>query len=290
MRVIDSHVHLYPAELNRDPVAWAMSHREEKWAGLCLRQRKNGTAVQGFPSVETLLHEMDRAGVERALLLGWYWANADTCELQNRFYAECVRRHPDRLSAFATLQPFAGRETTLAEIRRSVDDGLIGLGELSPHSQGYGVDSQVFQEVLLLAAELNLPVNLHVTDPNTREYAGRVETPLEDFVSIAAAYPQVKFILAHWGGLLALRDFASARLPNVFYDTAASPLVYDNSVWQRVLAVVAPEQVLFGSDYPLNLYPKLENKPEMGRLIAEASVAGVSASVMSGNVAALLRL
>ena len=78
MRVIDSHVHLYPAELNCAPVAWAESHGEMQWAGLCLRRRKNGLAVQGFPSVEELLQEMDRAGVERVVLLGWYWANAAT--------------------------------------------------------------------------------------------------------------------------------------------------------------------------------------------------------------------
>ena len=290
MRVIDSHVHLYPAELNCAPVAWAESHGEMQWAGLCLRRRKNGLAVQGFPSVEELLQEMDRAGVERVVLLGWYWANAATCGLQNRFYGDCVRRHPDRLSAFATLQPLAGRQETLAELRRAHSDGLIGLGELSPHSQGYAVDHDVFQEVLQLAAELRLPVNLHATDPNSREYPGRVATPLDDFVSLAQAFPQVNFILAHWGGLLPLRDPAVASSSNIFYDTAASPLVYDDSVWQRVLAVVPPEQVLFGSDYPLNLYPKLGHEPEMKRFIAEATAGGAASEVMSGNAVKVLRL
>jgi predicted TIM-barrel fold metal-dependent hydrolase len=228
--------------------------------------------------------------VERAVLLGWYWANAETCELHNRFYAECVRRHPDRLSAFATVQPAVGGERALLELRRSYDEGLVGIGELSPHSQGYGIESAAFQDVLVLAAELSLPVNVHVTDPNSRDYPGRVETPMEDFISIAAAYPQVKFIFAHWGGLLPLRDAATAQLPNVFYDTAASPLIYDDSVWSRILSVVPSSQVLFGSDYPLNLYPKLENAPTMRRLIAEAIAAKVPPEVLRGNIAALLRL
>jgi uncharacterized protein len=290
MRVIDSHVHIYPAEVNRDPAGWAMSHREQNWAGLSLRQRKNGTSVQAFPSVDELLQEMDRASVERVVLLGWYWANAETCELHNRFYAQCVRRHPDRLSAFATVQPLVGSDRAVLELRRSYDEGLVGIGELSPHSQGYGMASTAFQDVLALAAELSWPLNLHVTDPNSREYPGRVETPIEDFVSIAASYPQVKFIFAHWGGLLPLRDTATAQLPNVFYDTAASPLIYDDTVWSRILAVVKPSQVLFGSDYPLNLYPKLENTPTMSRLIAEAVAADVPPEVLRGNIAALLRL
>lgn len=290
MRVIDSHVHLYPPELNRAPVDWAESHGERQWAGLCLRRRKNGIAVQGFPTVDELLQEMDRAGVDRAVLLGWYWTNGATCQLQNRFHATCVRRHPDRLSAFATLQPLAGKDETLAELRRAHDDGLVGLGELSPHSQGYPMDHGVFREALLFAAEFRLPVNLHVTDPNSREYPGRVETPLEDFVSLAQAFPQVNFILAHWGGLLPLRDPAIANASNIFYDTAASPLVYDDSVWTRVLAAVPPEQVLFGSDFPLNLYPKLGHEPEMKRFIAEAAAGGAPREVMGGNAVRLLRL
>lgn len=290
MRVIDSHVHLYPPELNRAPVEWAESHGESQWAGLCLRRRKSGVGVQGFPSVDELLVEMDGAGVERAVLLGWYWAKGDTCEWQNRFYAECVRLHPDRLSAFASIQPLAGKSVALAEIRRARDAGLIGLGELSPHSQRYGVDHEDFQAVLHLADELKLPVNLHVTDPNSREYPGRVETPLKDFVSVARAFPRVHFILAHWGGLLPLRDTEATKLENVFYDTAASPLMYDDSVWQRVLATIPAERVMFGSDYPLSLYPKSGDKPEMKRFIAEANAARVPQKVMSENALKLLRL
>ena len=64
MQVIDSHVHLYPPDLNAAPAAWATTHGEPHWAKLCTRRRKDGHPVQGFPSVDDLLREMDRAGVE----------------------------------------------------------------------------------------------------------------------------------------------------------------------------------------------------------------------------------
>src|SRR3954469_9036983 len=134
MSIIDAHVHLYPAEINRDPAVWAVASGETHWATLVNRRRSNGSAGQTFPSVDALLREMDAAAVERAVLLGWYWQKPATCMLQNRFYARCVREHPTRLSAFATLHPGAGLSATLAEIRRSRDEGLVGLGELSPHS------------------------------------------------------------------------------------------------------------------------------------------------------------
>ena len=181
MRLIDAHVHLYPPDVNHDPAGWAAAQGEPHWAVLGTRRRRNGRPVQGFPGVDGLLRAMDAAGVAQAVLLGWYWERAENCAIQNRFYAACVRAHPDRLAAFATVQPRAGEAAVRAEILRAHAEGLIGLGELSPHAQGHAVDDSAFAAVLALAAELKLPVNLHVTDPAGRRYPGRVETPLEDF-------------------------------------------------------------------------------------------------------------
>jgi predicted TIM-barrel fold metal-dependent hydrolase len=290
--IIDAHVHLYPPEVDLDPAGWAAKAGERHWAVLCTRRRRDGRPVQSLPTVDELLRTMDAAGISRAVLLGWYWEKPETCAWQNRFYATCVRAHPDRLSAFAALHPAAGRAATLGEVRRAHADGLIGLGELSPHSQIYAIDDSVFAAVLTLAGELRMPVNLHVTDPDSRPYVGRIETPLADFVRLAHAFPQTTFILAHWGGMLPLVDStASPRaLPNVYYDTAASPLLYDGGVWSRAMAAFGAERVLFGSDFPLNLYPKLDDSPGLVRFVAEAKAAAMNANVMGGNASRLLGL
>jgi hypothetical protein len=107
---------------------------------------------------------------------------------------------------------------------------------------------------------------------------------------LARDWPRVNFVLAHWGGLLPLRDPDAAALPNLYYDTAASPLIYDDSVWARFLAAVPVERVLFGSDYPLDLFPKESDGAEMKRFLAEARNAGVPAGVLGGNAAKLLGL
>jgi uncharacterized protein len=265
--VIDAHVHLYPPEVNRDPAGWAAARGERQWALMCARVRKaTGRGVQGFPSVEELLRDMDAAGVDRAVLLGWYWEKHDSCVRQNRFYEECVRAHPDRLSGFAAVQAGAG-EAALEEVRRAHGEGLIGLGELSPHSQGVAVDDPKWRAVLALAVELGLPVNLHVTDPDGGSYPGRVETPLVDFRAMAAEWPKVKFILAHWGGRLwrggDLRE-------NVWVDTAATPLLYGSPIWDEGLAACGAGKILWGTDYPLELYPKEPGKGTCAGLLAEA--------------------
>ncbi len=290
MRIIDAHVHLYPAEVDREPSAWAAAHGERHWAVLCTRKRRDGRPVQSLPTIDALLSALDAAGIERAVLLGWYWENGDTCRWQNRFYAECVRAHPDRLSGFATVHPAEGEAAVVAEIRRARDEGLIGIGELSPHAQGHGLNEPAFMAAMALAGELNLPVNVHVTDPNSRPFAGRVETPANDFVTLARRWPTTTFILAHWGGLLPLHDPVFGQLKNVYYDTAASPLMYDASVWQRARAALPADRLMFGSDFPLNLYPKLDQAPGLVRFVDEAVSSGASSDLMAGNAARLLRL
>jgi predicted TIM-barrel fold metal-dependent hydrolase len=292
MPVIDAHVHLYPREVDLEPAGWAARQGERHWAVLCTRRRRDGRPVQSLPTIDELLAAMDAAGVSRAVLLGWYWEKPETCEWQNRFYAACVRAYPDRLSAFATLHPAAGRDATLAELRRARDDGLIGLGELSPHSQAYAIDDPVFREVLALAGEFKLPVNLHVTDPASRPYTGRIETPLADFVRLAREFSQTTFILAHWGGMLPVVDASAGgtALPNVYYDTAASPLLYDAGVWTRALPKFGADRVLFGSDYPLNLYPRVSVAAEMARFVGEAREGGADVRVLGGNAGRLLGL
>ncbi len=272
--VIDAHVHLYPPDVNRDPAGWAVAQGESQWARMCVRTRKvTGRPVQGFPSVDELLRDMDAAGVERAVLLGWYWKNHATCVAQNRFYAECVRAHPDRLSAFATVQAGAAAEA-LSEVRRAKDDGLIGMGELSPHSQGVAVDDERWLALMTLAGELEMPVNLHVTEPECAPYPGRVETPLADFWAMARAFPNVRFILAHWGGRIwRAKGEAGACLPeNVWVDTAAVPLLYgamESDVWSEGLAACGPDRVMWGTDYPLDLYPLDSDLGTMTGFLAE---------------------
>jgi predicted TIM-barrel fold metal-dependent hydrolase len=109
-------------------------------------------------------------------------------------------------------------------------------------------------------------------------------------VRLAREFPATTFILAHWGGMLPVKDpTANARaLPNVYFDTAASPLLYDAGVWSRALPAFGPDRVLFGSDFPLNLYPKQDETAGMIRFVAEARAANAGTAILRDNAARLL--
>lgn len=266
MPLIDHHVHLYPPELNRDPAGWAVANAEPHWSALCTRWRKNGEPVQDFPSVDGLLRAMDGAGVERAVLLGWYWERAETCAWHNTAMADWVRAHPDRLSAYATIQPGADEATVDAELRRARESGVFcGIGELSPHSVGAAMDAPGLRVALDRAEEWDWPVNLHVTPPGGRAYPGRVETPLDDFTRLARGRPGLRLVLAHWAGGLDVRE-----LRNVFLDTAAAPLTHGAAAWDMIGRTARAEQILFGSDYPLRLRAGVDAAAGLAGFAAEA--------------------
>ncbi|RRJ98342.1 amidohydrolase [Opitutaceae bacterium TAV3] len=292
MMTIDAHVHLYPDEINRDPAAWAAAQGERHWAVLCTRRRRTpgGVPVQDFPSTDELLRAMDAAGVEHAVLQGWYWENIPNCAMHNRFYAGCVRRHPDRFTAFATIHPGAGVEAVVAELRRARDEGLQGLGELSPYSQYIPpslpppppppsiLAHPALEAALELAAAWGWPVNLHVTDPQGRPYPGRVDTPLAEIGEMARRFPATKFVLAHWAGGLDVRE-----LRNVWLDTAAAPLTHGDEAWRMIGRTCRAEQVIFGSDFPLRLQPARPAAEGLAAFAGGLEQAGAPAGVRSAH-------
>ena len=73
-----------------------------------------------------------------------------------------------------------------------------------------------------------------------------------------------------------LNEHVRKRFANVWYDVAASPLLYDPKVFRSVVDVVGSEKVLYGSDYPLRLYPSKQEKPDFSTFLAEIQEAGLT--------------
>jgi predicted TIM-barrel fold metal-dependent hydrolase len=243
-----------------------------------------------------MLRAMDRAGIGRCILLGWYWERHATCVWHNRHLAEWVREHPDRFSAFACVQPRAGA-AALDDLRRARDAGLCGIGEVFPAAQGFAMDDPSWRRILAWAAREKLPVNLHVPEPAGRAYPGYIAAPLRDYQDLAAAHPRVTFIFAHWGGLLPLYTLNPAvqrALRNVYYDCAASPLLYDARVYRLLADVVGADRLLFGTDYPLRTFPAKQRQPAFTLPLAEARASGLTPvelkKFLGGNARRLLGL
>jgi uncharacterized protein len=276
MRIVDSHIHFYPEEVSADPVKWGTEHREPWWIDCVAPPGRR--SIQGWASAATLLRDMDRAGIEKCVLLGWYWEKQETCDLQNAWFNGLIKAHPDRLLAFATVQPRA-EQAALNSLQRALDAGFCGVGELFPQAQEFAYDNPHFLRILQIATDRGTPVNLHVTDALVPTKAAIRATPLENFIRLAKDFPALKLILAHWGGGLPFHELNPRLreiLRNVSYDCAASPLLYDKRVFRQVIDLVGADRVLYGSDYPLLLYPGEQREPEFKRFLNDVVTAGLT--------------
>ena len=109
------------------------------------------------------------------------------------------------------------------------------------------------------------PINFHVTEPVGHDYPGRTATPFEDFLWLAREYPKLKIILSHAGGLFPFYELnprIQKELNNVYYDLAACPLLYDSRLYRKLIDVVGYKKILWGTDYPLRIYPKIQSTPD----------------------------
>jgi predicted TIM-barrel fold metal-dependent hydrolase len=110
-------------------------------------------------------------------------------------------------------------------------------------------------------------------------------------------FPELKLIVAHWGGGLPyfeLMPEVRRACKNIYYDTAASPLLYEADVFPVTARLVGAERILFGSDFPLICFPQEQSKPEFETFIEHMTQSGLTpaqlTNVLGANAARLFGL
>ncbi|MFQ3240919.1 MAG: putative TIM-barrel fold metal-dependent hydrolase [Lentimonas sp.] len=268
MNIIDSHTHCYPPELAVDPRAWAAAKNEPHWADLVAPLGR--PSIQGWATIAQTLTAMDAADVQQSVLLGWYWENEATCRWQNEVIAEWVNAAPERFIGFAAIHPGGSAESVIAQCEYALSLSLRGVGELHPGIQHFNSTSAGWLALADWCIAHNWPINCHATEAVGHDHPGSVPTPLNDFLRMAEAHPELKLILAHWGGGLAffeLNPRLRKALKNIYYDTSATPLLYEPSIFRRMIEIIGSEKILFGSDYPLRVYPRKKKTPDIATFL-----------------------
>ena len=291
---IDAHIHFTPPEMAADLAAFAET--EPYWGLLVTGDAVNHT-VQGWATPERMIEDMDRAGIDRVILMGEYRQRHEACVERNDQALALLRRWPDRISAFTVIQPKAGARA-LDELARCLDAGMAGVGELGPYGQGYTLDDPDFLRLVEMCIRRNVPLNLHVSEEIGHFYLGKSTTPLLHYYRLACRYPELKLILAHWGGGLLFYELmpeVRRNLRNVWYDTAGSPLLFPTAaIFRTALSCVDHRKLLYASDYPLLLYPRRQTEPDFRPFITEIEGLGLAedvyADIMGRNAARLLGL
>jgi hypothetical protein len=296
LTIWDSHVHLFPPEIYEN---WEKYAPRDPWFQALTRKPENGKGTEeAWANGEEALSCANQAGVTGLLMQGWYWNDSGLQTLHNDYMAELMAQYPAQLKGFLSLNPAFG-PAAIREIERCIPLGFSGIGELGPGGNGYDFNDPRLWAVLECADHYKLPVCIHCGEPVGHPYPGRDMTSLAPLPDLVKRFPNVTFILAHLGGGLPFyelnRRIHKAMAPNVVYDTAANPLLYDIRSIRAVLDLVGPERLLFGSDFPLLLYPSRCREMDMTRFVTQMTQeAGMKEEelplVMGGNLRRILKM
>lgn len=259
MNVIDIHAHIY------ERVAGITRGQPMVSTGLG-RVAIGNEEVQFLPpsfeqsrsTAEMLIAYMDWCGIEKAVLMpNPYYG------YHNRYFADSVKRYPDRLRGVALVDIMKGQEAA-RELASIYDQGILFGFKVEVDSTfqcapGTRLSDSGLAPVWDCCNQYHQPVFIHMF---------RTED-IEDAGFLASAYPNISFILCHMGADACFKkgmpesnyrevlDLVKNR-SNVFIDTSTVPVYFgeeypwpsSSEIIQACYRHVGPEKMMWASDYP----------------------------------------
>jgi len=196
----------------------------------------------------------------------------------NDAFSEIVTKYPERFAALATL-PMQDPKAAVEELERAIGElGLRGAAIFS-NINNKPLDSKEFWPIYEKASKMGIPLFIHPTTPiDDRAMEDYRLVPIIGFgldTSLAVLrlifsgvlekYPSLKIIAAHLGGiipyLIGRIDTCYQAYPEckVNIDKAPSEylkriwidsICYNKEVFMCAYALLGPERILLGSDFP----------------------------------------
>lgn len=149
----------------------------------------------------------------------------------NGFYIPGFHVHPDFV------------KESILEIERMAKEGVTLIGELVPYMHGWvDYSCKGFMEILDCAERYGMMVNFHPM--------GADDVTCKQMDDMVASHPNVKFIAAHPNNAKLFSDHVNRLVnnPNYYIDVSGGGLSAYGTL--RKLLNLAPDRILFGSDYP----------------------------------------
>jgi predicted TIM-barrel fold metal-dependent hydrolase len=256
--IIDVHTHLSNPDILAQPF-W------DGWVELgALRANKPLEEVRRrLPefwdiSGDMIVEDMDAAGIDKSVLLVIDWGLAHligeaklSSEEINKVYADAVEKYPQRLIAFAGIDPRRNKAAEL--VGRFLNEW--GMKGIKLHSAaGFYPNDKACYPIYEKALEYGVPVLLH-TGESLKPFYFKYCQPIY-VQEVAMDFPDLPIILAHTGGCWYSEAVAICN--------NATNVYLDLSIWQQkfrrplefyrdlrtLLNSVPWQRVLFGSDYP----------------------------------------
>lgn len=198
--------------------------------------------------------EFERQGVDGACLIA-------SMHSDEASVAAAVAAYPERFFGYFMLDPT--QPDALERVQGAAANIHLHCMCLFPAMHTFSLTDVRLVPLLEIASDSGMAVFVHcgAISVGVRKKLGlpsqfdmRYSNPL-DLHPVALHFPQIRFIIPHFGaGLLREALMVSDLCPNVYLDTSSSNrwMAYEGldlrSVYQRAIAVVGVDRLLFGTD------------------------------------------
>jgi predicted TIM-barrel fold metal-dependent hydrolase len=227
MRIYDTHVHLFMANAIPEKYELGMARTmrlvlKNKYQMEMSLEEAHNNLVKGMydPDGSRFLADMDRAGIEQAVIFGSdFGAELGDPPIHpfevNRIYADIARKHPDRFTALCAIDP--RRPGAFNHAEQCIEEwGMRGF-KLHPAAGFYPTD-EILYPLYEKCAEWNVPLVFHTgSQPAAPVY---LDTQRSLFLAEAATrFPDTRFIMAHVAMDLWQEAVMYGKLiPNLYFD------------------------------------------------------------------------
>lgn len=245
----------------------------------------------GHFDYELRVRVMDEAGIDMSIVSltcpNVYWGTEETSVLaareSNDSMAEAQAKYPKRIRWFTSL-PWEYPRRAVEELRRSCDRGAVGVMVLANVS-GSSLTDPFFAPIWEEIDHRGLPVLVHPTDPPGATFMDMGKYDLSwsvgfmfdttlcftrmIFDGFLDLYPNVKLIASHAGGALPylvgrfekgdevelpqrrkMKAKPTEYLRRLYYDC----ITYDLGALNYLVSVVGADRVMFGTDWPHQVF------------------------------------
>jgi len=228
-------------------------------------------------TVEALLAEMDRLGIEKAGLCP-NKPHKYALGPANSLVANAVRQHPNRFFGWVRVDPWQG-EMARDELKAGIEElGLSGL-LLHPYEELFQISNRMLDPLLATALQLNVPVMVEAG-------YSLLSHPL-DVAELAHRHSEVTILATHGlqlddaGFALTDAEMAMRECSNIIMESSG---MYAPDTMLNVVNTLGVQRLVFGSHSPwLNLEFELERVQRMRLTDAQKT------AVLGGNLLGLLQ-
>jgi predicted TIM-barrel fold metal-dependent hydrolase len=191
--------------------------------------------------LEELLHQMDAAGVERAVL---------TIDVHDPApYYEVRRAFPNRFLLSVMLDPMGGMDT-LRALETAVTKFDVRMARVVPFLVNRPPNDKVYYPVYAKCIELGIPISVNTGIPGPPMPA-EPQRPLY-LDEVCLFFPELVLVMAHgadpwWGEAIRLL----LKYPNLYMMTSAYAPKYLPAELVHFMNTRGRKKILFASDHPV---------------------------------------